>query len=249
MGSPVALVTGGARGIGRATVSRLARDGFHVVAADILQPAPEALPAGTDFRICDVSSEAGVRDLVSGIVRDHAQLDAVINVAGVVVVRPLEQTSWDEYRQVVDVNLGGTFLICKYTIPVLKSQPGGVIINMASVSGHVGQIDHALYGATKGAIISLTRALAWELAPFGIRVNSVSPGSVDTLMLRADVSSEAARDGLDVAEVRRRREREQALGRWADPSEVAAVISFLVGPDASFVTGADILVDAGWTAR
>jgi NAD(P)-dependent dehydrogenase (short-subunit alcohol dehydrogenase family) len=120
---------------------------------------------------------------------------------------------------------------------------------MASVSGHVGQTDHALYGATKGAILSFCRALAWEAAPWGIRVNSVSPGSVDTPMLRGDVESEAERYGRPYEEVKRERESEQALGRWADPREIAEAILFLASAQSSFVTGTDVLVDAGWVAK
>ena len=125
----------------------------------------------------------------------------------------------------------------------------GAIVNLSSVSGHVGQTDHAVYGATKGAVLSFTRALAWEAAPFGIRVNSISPGSVDTPMLRGDIEGEAARYGRTVADVRSDREGEQAFGRWADPAEIAEAVYFLASDGASFVTGADLLVDCGWVAR
>ena len=147
------------------------------------------------------------------------------------------------------MNLGGTFLTCKHVIPVMKRQDGGAIVNLGSVSGHVGQVDHSLYGATKGAIIALGRALAWELAPLGIRVVTVSPGSVDTPMLRSDIELEASKTGAPFEDVKALREQEQALGRWADPSEIAEAICFLASERASFVTGADLLVDAGWVAR
>ena len=137
----------------------------------------------------------------------------------------------------------------KHVIPVMERQGGGVIVNLGSVSGHVGQVDHALYGATKGAVIALGRALAWELAPLGIRVATVSPGSVDTPMLRSDIALEASRTGESFEAVKALREREQALGRWADPSEIAEAIGFLASERASFVTGADLLVDSGWVAR
>jgi NAD(P)-dependent dehydrogenase (short-subunit alcohol dehydrogenase family) len=126
---------------------------------------------------------------------------------------------------------------------------GGAVVNMASVSGHVGQIDHSLYGSTKAAVIALCRGLAWEMAPYNIRINSVSPGSVDTPMLRGDIEIESRKTGAPFAEVRAKREAEQALGRWADPSEIAAAVFFLASDEASFVTGADLLVDCGWTAR
>lgn len=149
----------------------------------------------------------------------------------------------------VDVNLGGVFLGCKHAIPLMDESGGGVIVNLSSVSAHVGQIDHSLYGATKGAVLAIGRALAWELAPLNIRVASVSPGSVDTEMLRSDIRIEAERTGSTFDEVKAIREKEQALGRWADPSEIAEAVSFLASGKASFVTGADLLVDCGWVAR
>jgi NAD(P)-dependent dehydrogenase (short-subunit alcohol dehydrogenase family) len=164
-------------------------------------------------------------------------------------VRPLAKTEWDEFRRLVDVNVGGIFLTCKHVIPVMERQGGGVIANLGSVSGHVGQVDHSLYGATKGAVIALGRALAWELAPSGIRVVTVSPGSVDTPMLRSDIEIEANKTGASFEEVKALREQEQALGRWAEPSEIAEAICFLASDRASFVTGADLLVDCGWVAR
>jgi NAD(P)-dependent dehydrogenase (short-subunit alcohol dehydrogenase family) len=243
--TPLALVTGAARGIGAATAARFAEAGYEVVGADVRDPEQ----GGQTIRRCDVSDEDSVERLVREVRREYGRIDVLANVAGVVLVKPLDETTWEDYRRVVDINLGGTFLLCKHVLPAMKHQRSGAIVNMASVSGHVGQTDHALYGATKGAILSFCRALAWEAAPWGIRVNSISPGSVDTPMLRGDVETEAARYGRPYEEVKRAREAEQALGRWADPREVAEAILFLASPPSSFVTGADLLVDAGWVAR
>jgi NAD(P)-dependent dehydrogenase (short-subunit alcohol dehydrogenase family) len=131
----------------------------------------------------------------------------------------------------------------------MRRQHSGSIVNMASVSGHVGQTEHALYGATKGAILSFTRALAWEVASDGIRVNSVSPGSVDTPMLRSDVMLESQRTGRSFEELKHQREAEQAFNRWADPREIAEAAYFLASDAASFMTGSDLLVDGGWVAK
>ena len=187
--------------------------------------------------------------MVDKTVKKHGRIDVLNNNAGIVLVRPLDEIAWDQYRRVVDVNLGGIFLFCKHVIPVMKGQKAGAIVNMGSVSGHVGQVDHSLYGATKGAVIALTRALAWELAPYNIRVNSVSPGSVDTPMLRGDIQIESEKTGKSYDEVKRIREAEQAFRRWADPSEIAESIYFLAGDTASFITGTDLLVDCGWVAK
>jgi NAD(P)-dependent dehydrogenase (short-subunit alcohol dehydrogenase family) len=122
-------------------------------------------------------------------------------------------------------------------------------VNVASISGHVGQAFHGIYGSTKGAIIALTKALAWELASDNIRVNSISPGVVDTPMLRRDMALEADKRDLDIETVVRERAAEQALRRLADPQEIARAILFLASDDASYVDGCDFVVDGGWTAR
>ena len=244
----VVIVTGGARGIGAATSRRFTREGWQSIALDVRKPEgpPEE---GTEFRLCNVTDEAEVRDVVKDVVGQRGRIDALVNVAGVVLVKPLVETEWREYRHIVDVNIGGTFLMLKHVLPIMQSQRRGSIVNLGSVSGHVGQVDHALYGATKAAVIALCRGLSWELAPYGIRINSVSPGSVDTPMLRNDIKIESGRTGLSFDEVKAKRELEQAFGRWADPAEIASAVYFLVSGEASFVTGADLLVDCGWVAR
>jgi NAD(P)-dependent dehydrogenase (short-subunit alcohol dehydrogenase family) len=245
----VAIVTGAARGIGAASVRALVDDGYAVVATDIAEPSEDLPDAGCTFVVGDVSEEGSVERVVEVALGEHGRVDALVNVAGIVLVKPLETTTWDEYRRTVDVNLGGTFLFCKHVIPTFKAQGSGVIVNMASVSGHVGQTEHVLYGATKGAVLAFTRALAWELAPHNVRVNSISPGSVDTPMLRGDVEIEVGLTGRPFEELKKEREAEQAFNRWADPSEIATAVSFLASSKASFVTGADLLVDCGWVAK
>lgn len=246
----VALVSGAGRGIGRATAEQFQREGYTTVGFDVAVD-DETDASGRDWQLeqCDVSDEAAVEALVAAVSRQHGRIDVLANIAGVVLVKSLADTAWEEFRRLVDVNLGGTFLTCKHVVPVMQRQRAGVIVNLGSVSGHVGQVDHSLYGATKGGIIALGRALAWELAPLGIRVATVSPGSVDTKMLRSDIQLEATKTGASFDSVKALREQEQALGRWADPSEIAEAICFLASARASFITGADLLVDCGWVAR
>lgn len=245
-GKRVAIVTGAAQGIGLAVARQLHALDYSVVAIDVQDIG--YFEFGKYIQ-CDVSDESLVAEILTAVESEFGRLDVLANVAGIVLVKPFHEISWEEYHRVVDVNLGGTFLTCKHAIPVMQRTGGGSIVCMASVSGHVGQTDHALYGATKGAIISMVRALAWELAPYGIRVNSVSPGSVDTAMLRGDISIEADRLSMSFDDVKAEREAEQALGRWADPAEIAEAVCFLAGTSASFITGTDLLVDGGWVAR
>ncbi len=214
------------------------------VAEEINQQGGEAL-----FFPCDVANEVQVRECVRQVGEKHGRVDGLVNNAGIVLVKPFDQITWEEFRRTTEVNVGGHFLLCKYVLPFMKKQKSGVIVNMGSVSGHVGQMDHVMYGATKGAIIAMTRALAWELAPYNIRVNSISPGSVDTPMLRGDITLESNRTGIPFDQVKQDREAEQALKRWADPKEIAEPIFFLASEGASFVTGADWLVDCGWVAK
>ncbi len=251
----VAIVTGGANGIGEATARVFARNGYAVAIIDIVDRVEE-VAAGIEseggeclFARGDVSSESDVRAFVDQVMRAYGRIDALINNAGTVVVKPLEEIDWTDFRRVVDVNLGGIFLFCKHVLPTMKRQASGAIVNMGSVSGHVGQIDHTIYGATKGAIIAFTRAVAWEVARHGIRVNSISPGSVDTPMLRSDIELESRRTGIPYDRVKKEREAEQAFNRWADPEEIAEAIYFLASEKASFITGTDLLVDCGWVAK
>jgi NAD(P)-dependent dehydrogenase (short-subunit alcohol dehydrogenase family) len=251
----VAIVTGGANGIGEATARLFAQNNYAAAIIDIVdrveQVATEIKSEGGEclFMKGDVSNESHVKAFVDQVMRVYGRIDALINNAGIVVVKPLEEIDWTDFKRVVDVNLGGVFLFCKHVLPIMKEQASGAVVNMGSVSGHVGQIDHTVYGATKGAIIAFTRGLAWEVAKHNIRVNSVSPGSVDTPMLRSDIELESRRTGVPYDRVKEEREAEQAFNRWADPKEIAEAIYFLASEKASFITGTDLLVDCGWVAK
>lgn len=250
-GAGVAVVTGAARGIGGAIAERFALEGYAVLGLDVEADRRDpSLEAGSVSLVrCDVSVEVEVASAMAAVEALAGAADVLVNAAGIIVVGPVEELSMDDFRRMVDVNLGGQFLTVKHAIPAMKQRRRGVVVNVGSVSGHVGQVDHVIYGATKGAVIAFTRALSIELAPYGIRAVSLSPGSVDTEMLRSDVRSEAERLGRGFEELRRERENEQALRRWADPPEIAGLAYFLASPEAGFITGADILIDGGWTAR
>ncbi len=249
----VAVITGAGQGIGKATALLFASEGARVVVVarktaaglkaveQIERKKGEAL-----FAQADVSKEAEVVEAVKKTVKAYGQIDILVNNAGVVLVKPIVETTEADLDYLIATNYKGVIFFIKHAVPHMSK--GSSIVNVASISGHVGQINHAAYGGSKGAVISMTRALAWELAPRGIRVNTVSPGSVDTPMLVGDCEIEAKRLGVSVAEIRREREDIGAFHRWATPEEIAEAILFLASGKASYITGTDLLVDAGWNA-
>jgi len=249
----VAIITGAASGIGRATAVLFAKEGAKVVVSDIndfggnetvkmiKKDGKQAI-----FVHADVSKETDVKNMVKTAKESFGKIDILINNAGNVLVKPIAETTEQDFEKVVNTNYKSVFFCTKHVLPYMKK--GSTIVNVSSISGHVGQINHAVYGGTKGAIIALTRALAWELAPLGIRVNSISPGSVETPMLLGDVEIEAKRLGVSMDKIRKERSDIGALHRWADPKEIADAILYLASDKSSYVTGTDLLVDAGWAA-
>lgn len=252
----VAVITGAATGIGKSCAMLFVENGYVVSLLDINEEALKRTceeissdSSGYLSQVGDVSNENDVRSCIQETINAFGRIDVLVNNAGIVLVKPFDEIELEDFNRVMNVNLGGNFLLCKYILPIMKKQRSGSIVNMASVSGHVGQTEHVVYGATKGGILALTRALAWEVAPWNIRVNSISPGSVDTPMLRSDIQLESDRLAIPFEEVKREREKEQAFNRWAKPKEIAEAVAFLASEKASFITGTDLLVDCGWVAK
>ena len=251
----LAIVTGGASGIGEATARLFSKNGYDVVIFDVDERGRRVAKeiGGKQqkamFVRCDITKEPQVKNGVGVLRKMHLRVDSLINVAGIALIKPLEKTTWQDYRKIVDVNLGGTFLLCKHVVPIMKAQRRGSIVNVASVSAYAGQPFRSVYSATKGAIVSFTKSLAWELAPYDIRVNCVSPGLVDTPLFRRNVRTESSIRGISVKELEERKKADQAFKRFADPSEVAKVAYFLASQDSSFVDAVDVPVDSGWLAK
>jgi 2-keto-3-deoxy-L-fuconate dehydrogenase len=218
-----ALVTGAGSGIGAAVAQLLAAEGADVVAADL---------SGTDVHL-DVRDEAEVAVVVRNV-------DILVNVAGIGSTTTAPDTPLDVWEDVFAVNARGTFLCCKHAIPSMIARGGGSIVNIASVAALVGLKNRAAYCASKGAVVSLTRALAVDHVNDGIRVNAVCPGTVDSPWVRRLV--EESGESLDDLTAR------QPLGRLGTTQEIGEAVAYLASDAASFVTGSVLVVDGGLTA-
>jgi NAD(P)-dependent dehydrogenase (short-subunit alcohol dehydrogenase family) len=201
-------------------------------------------PGRVGFEPADIRSPAAVETVVRTAVDAYGSIDILCNNAGIGLVRAAHETTDEEYDTVLDTNLRGIFLTCRSAVPHMVKQQSGSIINVGSVAGWVGFAQDAVYCASKGAVLALTRQMALDYAPYGIRVNCVCPGFVDTEMMRVFIASHA-----DPGEIEREIVGMHPIGRVGQPREIAAAVAFLASRDASFITGESLAVDGGLLAR
>jgi NAD(P)-dependent dehydrogenase (short-subunit alcohol dehydrogenase family) len=227
--SPVALVTGGAKGIGAAVAARLARDGWRVVVAD--RDPNGAAPAGGRYAVCDVGDEASVAAVVASVASAEQRLDALICNAGFMIRKPIGNLSLAEWSSVLATNLTSTFLLARGFEGLLRSARGS-IVTIASTRAHMSEPNTESYSASKGGLVALTHALAISLGP-EVRVNCVSPGWI----LTKGPAPTAEEHSFHPA------------GRVGVADDIAALVAFLVGPDSHFITGSEFVVDGGVTRK
>jgi NAD(P)-dependent dehydrogenase (short-subunit alcohol dehydrogenase family) len=242
----LALITGAAGGIGRATVEYFCAAGWDTLAVD--RQAAHGFPPSVTVRQTDVADPGQVEALFQWFGEQHDRLDALINNAAIQIIKPLVETSVEEWDRVFNSNLRSIYLTARFGYPYLKAARGA-IVNVSSVHALATSNDIAAYAATKGGSLALTRAMALEFGGDGIRVNAILPGAVDTPMLRAGLTRSHV-EGASLEERISDLGRKTVLGRVGRPEEIARAIHFLVDAEqSSFMTGQAMVVDGGATAR
>ena len=228
----VAIVTGAARGIGHATACEFLARGWAVALLDI-EPARLDDPQALCWE-CDVSQPASVAAAVAGVHAHFGRIDALVNNAGIAIFKPLLETTFEDWNQVMAINLTGPFLMAQAVAPLMEQ--GGAMVNVTSISGLRASTLRVAYGTSKAGLAHLTKQLAAELAPLGIRVNAVAPGPVETAMAKS----------VHTPEIRADYNNAIPLGRYGTEEELAQVIVFLCSDQASYVTGQVLAVDGGF---
>jgi meso-butanediol dehydrogenase/(S,S)-butanediol dehydrogenase/diacetyl reductase len=251
MRDKVAIVTGAASGIGRATALLFADEGARLVLNDIDEASLKALAIqlgqeATRAVVGNIALEDTARRVAAEAISAFGRIDVLINNAGIHFVRDITEMSVEEWDRLMDINLKSMFLCCKHAIPQMLKQHRGAIVNLASISSFIGQemegASTFAYNITKAGALQLTKSLATRYAADGIRVNCVCPGNVETNIIKRSTPTE-------VAEFWRQATAAEPIGRNARPEEIARAILFLASDDASFVTGAPLFVDGGYLAR
>ena len=256
----VAIVTGAARGLGRAQALLLAKEGAKVIATDIDETRGKKVveEIGREggeaiFVKHDVSSEQSWKEVIEKTLSEFGRLDVLVNNAGVFLNKAIEDISVKEWRWVMSVNMEGVFLGTRHAIKVMKNTGGGSIINISSTAGLVSMPDSSAYAASKGAVRLFSKATALECSKavhdYNIRVNSVHPGFIRTELIEEIIHKEAEKTGMKREEVEKIFKDLTMVGHFGDPEDVAYGVLYLASDESKYVTGAELVIDGGFTAR
>ncbi len=256
----VAIVTGAARGLGKAQAVLLAKEGAKVVATDINETLGKRLPEEVKreegeaiFIKHDVSSEQGWREVIEKTLSEYGKLDILVNNAGVLLHHTIEDISLEDWRSVLHVNLEGVFLGTKYAIGAMKKSGGGSIVNISSIAGLVGMPDTSSYVASKGAVRLFTKSAALECSKlkldYNIRVNSIHPGFIYTEMVDGVIKMDVKKFGITMEEAKKLYIDMTMMGRFGEPEDIAYGVLYFASDESKYVTGAELVIDGGYTAK
>ena len=244
----VAIITGAARGLGFATAKVFFEEGASIVGIDILEPDNKdvATVFGKSdkvfFKKVDITDIESVKNFTDYVNNDIGKVNILVNNAAIDTVGNIEDTTEETFKKIMDVNVFGTFLVTKHIVPIMKkNKDGGSIINVASNIGLVGMADRIAYTTSKGAIINFTRSMALDYAKYNIRVNTISPGAMNTEMVIEFFKEHGSE------EFKKQVSAMHALNRFAEPEEIAKAILFLASGDSSYATGSTLVIDGGYT--
>ena len=243
----VALVSGGRGGIGRAICHRFEAEGATVLAADLSaggSVGDEAAGGGGTFLRLDITDESAVRETLARVEREHGRLDVLVNAAGIEIEKTVEETSLDDWNRLFAINVTGTFLLSKHALPLLRGSERASIVNFGSYDGFIADPGLAAYCASKGAVHALTRAMACDHGPEGIRVNAICPGYVDTPMLQGFL-----RGAEDAEGVRQAMREVHPLRTIGTPEDVANLVLWLASEEARYASGQLWVLDGGLSAQ
>jgi NAD(P)-dependent dehydrogenase (short-subunit alcohol dehydrogenase family) len=237
-----AFVTGGSGGIGAAICERFAREGAQVIAADIHPPAHT--PKGVDFREYDVTSESIVTSTFGELEQQWQQLDILVNAAGIEIEKTIQDTTLEEWNRIFAVNVTGMFLTSRYALPLLRKSAGASVINFGSYDGYIADPGLAAYCATKGAVHALTRAMACDHGPEGIRVNAICPGYVNTPMLQSFFGESG-----DIETLKQAVRDVHPMRTYGEPADIANLVNWLASDEARYASGQLWVLDGGLSAQ
>ena len=248
----VAVITGGANGIGQACAYRFAEEGAKIACLDMADDKNEATAAecrklGVEALAfhCDVTDAANLADIVKTVMEKWGRIDVLVASAGIYTGTPLVDVPLKQWQRTIDINLTGTFLSNQAVVPIMINQKSGSIINISSMAGKTSWVASAEYSASKSGVIGLTRSVAMELAPFGATANAVCPGNTLTDMVRGVAAKVGALDGMSGEDWLKMRANDCPMKRIAEPWEIAGVVAFLASKDSRYLTGQALEVDGG----
>lgn len=251
----IAIITGAGSGIGKEIALLYAQQGAHVAVADIRLDAAQAVVEAIQSHEgkaqalqLDVTNDEQVRTAIAALAQEHGRLDILVNNAGIGHVGNILETSLEDWERVMAVNTRGVFLCSKYAVAQMIEQTpqGGVLVNIASVAGLIAVDRRFPYGASKGAVISMTRSIAMDFVDKGIRANAICPGTVHTPFVEGYLERNFA---AQKDEMRQQLHARQPVGRMGRPEEIASAALYLASDEAAFVTGSALVIDGGWTAK